>query len=89
MLCLPIFIEVLRGAASPRPEVFGPECILECLSRVVDIKFCLVTSFEFDIATRLKTRYTARPQVFPGSSAVEQPAVNRLVGGSNPSRGAT
>lgn len=26
---------------------------------------------------------------FPGSSAVEQPAVNRLVDGSNPSRGAT
>jgi hypothetical protein len=27
--------------------------------------------------------------VFPGSSAVEQPAVNRLVAGSNPARGAT
>jgi hypothetical protein len=26
--------------------------------------------------------------VFPGSSAVEQPAVNRLVAGSNPARGA-
>ena len=26
---------------------------------------------------------------FPGSSAVEQPAVNRLVAGSNPARGAT
>ena len=25
---------------------------------------------------------------FPGSSAVEQPAVNRLVAGSNPARGA-
>src|SRR5690606_17575895 len=28
-------------------------------------------------------------RLFPGSSAVEQPAVNRLVDGSNPSRGAT
>ena len=27
--------------------------------------------------------------VFPGSSVVEQPAVNRLVAGSNPARGAT
>lgn len=27
--------------------------------------------------------------MFPGSSAVEQPAVNRLVAGSNPARGAT
>jgi hypothetical protein len=26
--------------------------------------------------------------LFPGSSAVEQPAVNRLVAGSNPARGA-
>ena len=26
--------------------------------------------------------------IFPGSSAVEQPAVNRLVAGSNPARGA-
>jgi hypothetical protein len=26
--------------------------------------------------------------VFPGSSVVEQPAVNRLVAGSNPARGA-
>src|SRR5262249_47737962 len=31
----------------------------------------------------------ARIAVVPGSSAVEQPAVNRLVDGSNPSRGAT
>ena len=31
----------------------------------------------------------ASEQAFPGSSAVEQPAVNRLVDGSNPSRGAT
>ena len=30
----------------------------------------------------------ASEQAFPGSSAVEQPAVNRLVDGSNPSRGA-
>ena len=60
----------------------------ECLSRLVDIKFRLVSGLQFDIATQRKTRYTARPSVFPGSSAVEQPAVNRLVGGSNPSRGA-
>jgi hypothetical protein len=26
--------------------------------------------------------------MFPGSSVVEQPAVNRLVAGSNPARGA-
>ena len=30
----------------------------------------------------------ASAAVFPGSSAVEQPAVNRLVAGSNPARGA-
>ena len=30
----------------------------------------------------------ARKLLFPGSSAVEQPAVNRLVAGSNPARGA-
>src|SRR3546814_18695275 len=30
-----------------------------------------------------------RDRLLPGSSAVEQPAVNRLVDGSNPSRGAT
>jgi hypothetical protein len=30
----------------------------------------------------------ASATVFPGSSAVEQPAVNRLVAGSNPARGA-
>ena len=28
------------------------------------------------------------PGLFPGSSVVEQPAVNRLVAGSNPARGA-
>ena len=33
-------------------------------------------------------RVGARAAVFPGSSAVEQPAVNRLVAGSNPARGA-
>ena len=27
--------------------------------------------------------------IFPGSSVVEQPAVNRLVAGSNPARGAS
>ena len=31
----------------------------------------------------------APSRLFPGSSAVEQPAVNRLVAGSNPARGAT
>ena len=30
-----------------------------------------------------------RAPMFPGSSVVEQPAVNRLVAGSNPARGAT
>ncbi len=33
--------------------------------------------------------YAEWPSSFPGSSAVEQPAVNRLVAGSNPARGAT
>ena len=32
--------------------------------------------------------YTPRARLFPGSSVVEQPAVNRLVAGSNPARGA-
>jgi hypothetical protein len=31
---------------------------------------------------------TEHVTLFPGSSAVEQPAVNRLVAGSNPARGA-
>src|SRR5262249_40245096 len=31
---------------------------------------------------------TTPSRLFPGSSAVEQPAVNRLVAGSNPARGA-
>ena len=33
-------------------------------------------------------RLLSKSAVFPGSSAVEQPAVNRLVAGSNPARGA-
>ena len=36
---------------------------------------------------RLKTNKWA-VNIFPGSSAVEQTTVNRLAGGSNPSRGA-
>jgi hypothetical protein len=36
----------------------------------------------------IRGRACALP-LFPGSSAVEQPAVNRLVAGSNPARGAT
>ena len=32
--------------------------------------------------------FIAPSRLFPGSSAVEQPAVNRLVAGSNPARGA-
>ena len=35
-----------------------------------------------------KRAYAERASSFPGSSAVEQPAVNRLVAGSNPARGA-
>ena len=34
------------------------------------------------------TGTSSRHGMFPGSSAVEQPAVNRLVAGSNPARGA-
>src|SRR5215204_7132047 len=37
----------------------------------------------------LYARLGVRLPSFPGSSAVEQPAVNRLVAGSNPARGAT
>jgi hypothetical protein len=40
-----------------------------------------------DVALRLSKRDRAS-RLFPGSSAVEQPAVNRLVAGSNPARGA-
>jgi hypothetical protein len=36
----------------------------------------------------LYARLQRRASTFPGSSAVEQPAVNRLVAGSNPARGA-
>ncbi len=40
---------------------------------------------------RLALLYATRAHMlllFPGSSVVEQPAVNRLVAGSNPARGA-
>lgn len=46
-------------------------------------RHALLTRTCLDIGGRL------RPTLFRGSSVVEQPAVNRLVVGSNPTRGAT
>ena len=40
------------------------------------------------ILITLKTLSDVAIKLFPGSSAVEQTTVNRLAGGSNPSRGA-
>lgn len=44
--------------------------------------------FSFSIASLVDIGYTNEikdlPQIFPGSSVVEQAAVNRLAGGSNP-----
>ncbi len=49
-------------------------------------------AMRLNFATRRTFCYTrcasSLANVFPGSSAVEQPAVNRLVAGSNPARGA-
>ena len=49
--------------------------------------FALDNLLHFVIIT-LETLQSRRV-IFPGSSAVEQTTVNRLAGGSNPSRGAT
>ena len=43
---------------------------------------------QFWCGLKPKNALQTRPWLFPGSSAVEQPAVNRLVAGSNPARGA-
>jgi hypothetical protein len=48
--------------------------------------FCRFAAFKAGPALLYALR--AREVLFPGSSAVEQPAVNRLVAGSNPARGA-
>jgi hypothetical protein len=45
---------------------------------------------DFTLCKRKRLCYSRTlARVVPGSSAVEQPAVNRLVAGSNPARGAT
>ena len=46
---------------------------------------CFQSRRGFVIGKRIRARAAA---LFPGSSVVEQPAVNRLVAGSNPARGA-
>jgi hypothetical protein len=48
-------------------------------------KACFQSRHGFVIGKRIRARAAA---LFPGSSVVEQPAVNRLVAGSNPARGA-
>ena len=48
-------------------------------------KACFQSRRGFVIGKRIRARAAA---LFPGSSVVEQPAVNRLVAGSNPARGA-
>jgi hypothetical protein len=48
--------------------------------------------FDYRFANRITVairRLVHTRALFPGSSVVEQPAVNRLVAGSNPARGAT
>jgi hypothetical protein len=49
--------------------------------------YVLASKFGNDKITK-KDRFCVSPKVFPGSSVVEQLAVNQLVGGSNPSQGA-
>ena len=49
------------------------------------MKACFQSRHGFVIGKRIRARAAA---LFPGSSVVEQPAVNRLVAGSNPARGA-
>ena len=45
-------------------------------------------AFKAGAALLYATAITRAAALFPGSSVVEQPAVNRLVAGSNPARGA-
>jgi hypothetical protein len=45
-------------------------------------------AFKAALALLYATHFALALPVFPGSSVVEQPAVNRLVAGSNPARGA-
>lgn len=52
----------------------------------------LAKRFDYRFANRIPVairRLVHTRALFPGSSVVEQPAVNRLVAGSNPARGAT
>ena len=58
-------------------------CVETCRRDVVSLQ----SLNTFDIG-RSRRRVIGRRSVFPGSSVVEQPAVNRLVAGSNPARGA-
>jgi hypothetical protein len=44
--------------------------------------------FAFHVPFVIAAHRKALSAMFPGSSVVEQPAVNRLVAGSNPARGA-
>ena len=45
-------------------------------------------AFKAGAALLYATALARAAAIFPGSSVVEQPAVNRLVAGSNPARGA-
>ena len=53
-----------------------------------DAKRAAIRKFTLCKPDRLCYSRALASAVFPGSSAVEQPAVNRLVAGSNPARGA-
>jgi hypothetical protein len=58
----------------------------------VCISSCATDKCRFAKAARVcytPPRHSLAAAPFPGSSVVEQPAVNRLVAGSNPARGAT
>ena len=52
-------------------------------------KPCPFRRFQSRCGFVIGNRWHASAAVFPGSSVVEQPAVNRLVAGSNPARGAS
>lgn len=51
---------------------------------------CFEPNRMYKAGLRIKReQFRRHARLFPGSSAVEQPAVNRLVAGSNPARGAS
>jgi hypothetical protein len=79
----------LQGQASLQNRVprFNSGRGLHSPARLLPGKFRSLRLSKPDQLCYTRTR-TREALLFPGSSAVEQPAVNRLVAGSNPARGA-